>query len=144
MAPMRFLLPAPRGSFKKGNRGRRPGSRNQSTLLGAALLQDQGPDLIRKGLALAKAGNVVLLKFFLSCILPPERTVTIDLPAVNCADDALSALGAIMYRVADGTISPSEGAEFAAIVEPSSRAIDRADVSKSMELLEKEVWNARA
>jgi hypothetical protein len=44
----------PRGRpFAKGNGGRRPGSRNRSTLVAEALLRDEEAELVRKGIELA-------------------------------------------------------------------------------------------
>lgn len=129
--------------FSNGNPGRKPGSKNRSTLIGAALLQDEARDLVTKGIELAKAGNVALLKFFLNRILPRDRTVTLDLPALNFADDAVAALGLIMRQVSEGTITPWEGAGLATVVQSYSRAIDTADVVKRLDLLEKEIWSAR-
>jgi len=64
----------PRGRpFAKGNGGRKPGSRNRASLLADALLEGEQDELIRKGIELAKAGDPVMLKFFLDRILPKER-----------------------------------------------------------------------
>ena len=58
--------PAVRGRpFPKGNGGRRLGSKNRSSLIFAALSDDDKEDVVRKGLELAKAGDVSMLKFFL-------------------------------------------------------------------------------
>ena len=50
---------------------------------------------MHKGFELAMAGDVSMLKFFLSRMLPRERPVKIDLPRMEFADDAVEALGAI-------------------------------------------------
>ncbi len=63
---------------------------------------------MRKGVELAKAGDVVMLKFFLSRILPRDRLIQLDLPAMNWADDAVEALGSIMRAVSEGQISPAK------------------------------------
>jgi hypothetical protein len=69
--------------------------------------------LIRKGLELAKAGNVHLLKFFLERLLPRERQINIDIPPMKSADDAIDALGKIVSDIALGNITSSEGAGLA-------------------------------
>jgi hypothetical protein len=129
--------PAVRGRpFPKGNGGRRPGSKNQSTLILAALSDGDKEELVRKGIELAKAGDVAMLKFFLSRILPRERPIRIDLPRMEFADDAVETLGLIMRAVSEGSISPGEGADVANLVNSYSRAIDNADLVKRMDALE--------
>jgi hypothetical protein len=67
--------PAVRGRpFGKGNGGRRHGSKNKNSLILEALSDGDKEELVRKGLELAKAGDVSMLKFFLSRILPRETT----------------------------------------------------------------------
>src|SRR5271165_5428287 len=86
----------PRGRpFPKGNGGRRPGSRNKSTLLAEALLRGEEVELVRKGIELAKGGDSQMLRFFLVRILPKDRPVQIDLPDVDSPGTAAEALLAI-------------------------------------------------
>ncbi len=132
--------PAVRGRpFAKGNGGRRPGSKNKSSLILAALSDDDKEELVRKGIELAKAGEVSMLKFFLSRILPRERPITIDLPQMEFADDAVEALGAIVRAVAEGSITPGEGADLANLINSYCRAIDIADLAKRMDALEAKI-----
>src|SRR6516165_8082495 len=109
--------PAVRGRpFAKGNGGRRPGSKNQSTLILQALSDGDQEELLRKGFELAKAGNIPMLKFILGRILPRERPIRIDLPQMEFADDAVAALGSIVRAVSEGSISPGEAADLANLV----------------------------
>jgi|SRR6516162_9975982 len=129
--------PAVRGRpFAKGNGGRRPGSKNQSTLILQALSNGDKEGLVRKGLELAKAGDVAMLKFFLDRILPRERPISIALPQMEFADDAVEALGSIVRAVSEGSITPGEGADVANLVNTYCRAIDIADLVKRMDALE--------
>jgi hypothetical protein len=103
--------PAVRGRpFAKGNGGRRPGSQNQRTVLLKALIDGEQEELVRTGIELAKAGNVPMLKLFLDRMLPRERTIIVELPKMESADDAVEALGAITSAVCEGKITPGEGA----------------------------------
>jgi hypothetical protein len=130
-------VPAVRGRpFAKGNPGRKPGSRNGTTLVTAALLDGEAEELMRGAVELAKAGDVVMLKFLLGRILPRERLIKLELPHVDFADDAVEALGQIMRAVSEGQISPSEGAAVATLVKSTTDAIDLADVVKRLDLLE--------
>jgi hypothetical protein len=114
--------------FQKGNGGRKPGSKNRTTLIAEALLKGEEVELVRKGIELAKAGNAPMLKFFLDRILPKERSVRVDLPAMECADDAVASLGELINAVASGQIVPSEGTATANLV------VARAHMMKDMEL----------
>lgn len=133
----RTTTPAVRGRpFAKGNGGRRVGSKNQKTLILAALTDGDKEELVRKGLELAKAGDVTMFKFFLSRMLPRERPISIDLPRMESADDAVEAFGSIVRAVSEQAITPSEGADVAALVNSSVRAIEVADLVKRLVALE--------
>jgi hypothetical protein len=125
MGSQRVLLaPAVRGRpFARGNGGRRPGSRNRASLISAALLQGEREELLRKAIELAKAGDVAMLKFLLARSLPRERLITIDLSEMKFADDAVEAMNRIMRAICEGTISPSEGAELANVVNSYARPL---------------------
>ncbi len=80
--PESHLVPATRGRpFANGNPGRRPGSKNRTTLVAAALLEGEAEDLLRKAVRLAKGGDVVMLKFLFGRVLPRERVVKARLAA---------------------------------------------------------------
>jgi hypothetical protein len=122
--------------FREGNSGRPPGSKNKDSLVLAALMDGEQEELVRKGIELAKAGNVPMLKLFLGRILPRERPIRIDLPKMQFADDAVEVLGAIVRAVSEGSITPGEGANLANLVNSYARAIDMADVVKRLDTLE--------
>ncbi len=123
--PETIHVRAPRGRpFANGNPGRKPGSKNRTTLIAAALLDGEAEELVRKAVELAKAGDVPTLKFLLGRLLPRERVIKLDLPPLNFADDAVEALGSIMYSVSKGVISPSEGAALATLMKSYRDAIN--------------------
>jgi hypothetical protein len=142
--PEMIRPPASRGRpFANGNSGRKPGSKNRTTVVAAALLDGEAPALVRKAVELAKAGDVPMLKFLLGRILPRERPIKLDLPPMNFADDAVATLGSIIGAIADGRISPSEGAALAALIDAYTRAIDTADVVKRLDALEFKINEGR-
>jgi hypothetical protein len=112
----------------KGNPGRKPGSKNRSSLVAAALLEGKKEQLIRKAIELATGGDMQMLRFLLSRILPRERLIKLDLPQLDLADDAVEALGDITGAVSEGMISPSEGAALATLMNSYARAIDVTDL----------------
>jgi hypothetical protein len=132
--------PAIRGRpFQKGNGGRKPGSKNRTSVVAAALLEGEAADLVRKGIELALAGDVTMLKFFLGRTLPRDRVIKLDLPHMNFADDAVEVLAAITRAISEGVISPSEGAALATVVNYTSSAIEVADVVKRVDMLEERI-----
>jgi hypothetical protein len=52
------------------------------------------------------------------------------------ADDSVETLGYVVGAVAEGAISPSEGAALATVVKSYTAAIDMADVVKRLDALE--------
>jgi hypothetical protein len=68
--------------FAEGNPGRKRGSRNKASLISAALLDGEQPELLRLAIDIAKRGNVPMLKFLLARWLPRERLIKIDLPRI--------------------------------------------------------------
>jgi hypothetical protein len=133
-------LPAARGRpFAKGNSGRKPGSKNRATVVAAALLEGEEEELVRKAIDMAKSGDPVMLKFLLGRILPRERAIKLDLPAMNFADDAVAVLGAIFDAVTKGRITASEGAALASLIDTYARTIDMADLVTRLDLLEAKI-----
>ncbi len=104
--------------FAKGNAGRKRGSRNKASLIAAAMLDGEQPELLRLAIDIAKRGNVPMLKFLLARWLPRERTIQIDLPRIVSTNDALTALQRILHAVSAGTLSPAEGAALTALLTP--------------------------
>jgi hypothetical protein len=125
--------------FEKGNGGRRPGSKNRTTQVAEALLKGEELDLVRKAIELAKAGDTQMLKFLLDRILPRERSVRIDLPVMERADDAVDAMGAIINAVGSGEIAPNEGAQMATLVMAYARAINVHELEFRMDTMEREL-----
>jgi hypothetical protein len=130
----------PRRPFAKGNGGRRPGSRNRTGQIAAALMEGDAEELLRKAKDLALAGDVTMLKFLVGRILPRDRTIKIDLPHAICSDDdPVAALVAIIGAVAEGKVSPSEGAALATLMESYRRASEYSELTKRLDDLEAEL-----
>jgi hypothetical protein len=125
--------------FEKGNGGRRRGSKNRTTLVAEALLKGEEEALVRKAIALAKAGDVQMLKFLLDRILPKERSVHVDLPGMERADDAVDALGAIINAVGTGQIAPGEAAALATLVASYARAINVYELESRLDKIERDL-----
>ena len=72
-------------------------TRNRTSVVAAALVQDECEELMRKALQVAMAGDVVMLKFLLSRV-PRERLIKFELPTMS-ADDAVEAHGSVLRAV---------------------------------------------
>ena len=123
--------------FEKGNGGRKPGSKNRTTLVADALLKGEEVELIRKAIELAKAGDVPMLKFLLERILPQERSVRVELPDLVGSPDAVEALGVVIGHTSTGHISPSEGAALATMIGAFARTINVAEIEERVDKHEK-------
>jgi hypothetical protein len=122
--------------FANGNGGRKPGSKNRTTLVAAALLEGEAEQLVRKAVELAKAGDRHMLKLLLGRILPRERLIAIDLPSIVEASDAVDALGSIAQAVSEGKVTATEGAALASLMNSYARAVDTADLVARIDALE--------
>jgi hypothetical protein len=125
--------------FEKGNGGRRPGSKNRTTLVAEALLEGEEVYLVEKAIELAKAGDTQMLKFLLDRILPKERPVHVDLPVMNHSSDAIDGLAAVVNAVGAGRIVPSEAAALASLVGAFARVMDVAELQERVENIERDL-----
>jgi len=124
------------GRFATGNVGRPSGSKNRTTAIARALLLEEGAELVKKGIDLAKSGDVQMLKFFLDRLLPKERLIQLDLPALDFADDAIDAMAAVTDAITNGHITTSEGAALTSMICGYSRTLEVAELSRRIDELE--------
>ncbi len=125
--------------FAAGNSGRKPGSKNRTTLVAESLLEGESEELMRTAVALAKDGDVVLLKFLLGRMLPKERSVRVELPPMDGDFDAVAAMEAILVAATTGQILPSEASELASIVAAYARTLDVTELRLRLENVEKKL-----
>jgi hypothetical protein len=124
-----------------GNANGRPaGSKNRSTLLFQGMVDEQGPALIKKAVQMALEGDSAVMRTLLALLLPPrkDRHVTFELPAVASAEDALNASRLVIAAVADGRLTPSEGAELAKALEVHIRLHTTVELEQGLATLEQQ------
>jgi hypothetical protein len=127
------------GRWRKGASGnpagRRRGALNEATRLAKALLDEAAPSLIEKVIEKALAGDAVAMRFCLARLLAPRRhsSVEFDLPPLDTAKDAASAISAVGKAAADGVIAPAEALEFARVVDTAIRALAARENEKLVE-----------
>ena len=130
------------GQFVKGQSGnpagRPAGCRNHATRAAETLLDGEAEALTRKAVALALDGDAMALRLCLERVVAPRRTraVNLDLPPIADPADIAAAMAAITSAVAQGTITPGEGAEVAKVVDTYVRAIELSDFDRRLKLVE--------
>ena len=132
----------PEGHFVKGQSGnpsgRTPGCRNQATRIAEALLDGDVEALTQKAVALALDGNAAALRLCFDRIIAPRRArpVHLDLPPIAEPADVAAAMAAVTAAVAEGAITPAEGAEVGMVVETYLRALEASDFDRRLKALE--------
>ncbi|MGE3366915.1 MAG: DUF5681 domain-containing protein [Rhizobiaceae bacterium] len=118
--------------------GRRPGARNRATLAAQALLDGEAEGLARKAIELALAGDTVALRLCLERICPPRRDqpVRIDLPEADTAAAVAQSVAAVIAAVADGSITPDQGATLAGILDVRRKAVETLELERRIDALE--------
>jgi len=121
--------------FAQGNPGRKPGSKNKTTLIGQALLKEAEEELLRKAIEMAKAGDGPMLKFLLDRILPKERCL--ELPPMDHDCEPVERCEAIIEAVSAGRITPNEAASLVSVAGSHARIIDSTEVDERLQAIEK-------
>ena len=121
-----------------GNPAGRPvGARNAATEMAQALLDDEADAQVRRCVELALDGNPAAMKLCLERLVPRRgRSVKLEMPVIESAADIAPAMGAITRAVAEGGLSPYDGAELSRIVESWVRALEVADFERRLKELE--------
>ena len=126
------------GTFGPGNPGKPKGTRHKATQAALALLDGEAEALTRQAVTLALGGDTTALRLCLERIAPPRRDapVTFDLPPMETARDAAKAAGAVLGAVAEGELTPGEGASLMALVEGFRRTLETTELEARLAALE--------
>jgi hypothetical protein len=130
------------GKFALGNRlsnGRKPGSRNRTTLAALNLLDHEAESLSRRAIDMALSGDVAALKLCLDKVAPPrrDRLIEIEMERIESAADACSAISDLIEAVAAGELAPSEADAVAGLIERRARLAELSDIEQRLSALEK-------
>jgi hypothetical protein len=103
-----------------------------------ALLDGEADRLTRRAVDLALYGDVTALRLCLERIAPPRKDVpvTFDLPPMRSAGDAAKAAGAVLEAVAEGELTPIEGAHVMGLVDAYRRTLEASDLEARLAALE--------
>ncbi|MDP3960677.1 MAG: hypothetical protein Q8Q26_11580 [Pseudorhodobacter sp.] len=126
------------GTFGPGNPGKPQGARHRATMTALALLDGEAEALTRKAMDLALGGDGTALRLCLERIAPPRRDapVTFALPPMLSAADAAKAAAAVLGAVAEGDLTPTEGALIMALVETYRRTLETTELEARVAALE--------
>ncbi len=119
-------------------RGRRPGTRNHSTVMCERLMSADCEEITKAVVAMAKGGNLMAAKIIMDRLVPPrrDRPCEFDLPKIATAADAAQAMAVLLAAVAKGDVTPGEAAEIAKLIETFTRTLEIADLEARVARLE--------
>lgn len=128
----------PDGTFAPGNPGKPKGSRHRATRAVQHLLDGEAQAITQKAVAMALEGDSAALRLCLERIVPPRRDspVTFSLPPMTTAQDAAKAAASVLASVADGELTPAEGAHVMALVETYRRTLETTELESRIAALE--------
>ena len=126
------------GTFTAGNAGKPKGTRHKATQAVLALLDGEAEAFTRQAVTMALDGDGAALRLCLERIAPPRRDapVQFDLPRIETARDAAKAAGAVLEAVAEGDLTPTEGAHIMALVETYRRTLETSELEARVAALE--------
>ncbi len=131
--------------WKKGQsgnpKGREKGSKNKVTVIAQNILDNEAEDIIRQCIAMALSGDSTAMKLVVDRILPPrkDRPVSLSLPQMTKAEDAIRAMANISDAVANGDITPSEGEIISKVIEVYRKNIETVELENRLKKLEEKI-----
>jgi len=135
--------------FEPGNtlgRGRPKGSRNKSKSPGQDLFDEYAEHLIRKGIALALAGDTNALRICMDRVSPARRdaVVQMNLPAIRKAQDLDKAAEKVSQGLRRGKITPVEAGRMMNILEGRLKIFETVELAGRIEKVEEKMAAADA
>lgn len=120
--------------------GKTKGARHRTTLAVEALLEGQHAALTQKAIAKALEGDTVALRLCLDRIAPARKDapITLDLPPVRSAQDAVDASAAVLAALAAGDVTPDEAGRVMALLTAHKGIVETGDLERRIAALEGE------
>ncbi len=124
--------------FEEGNAGKPAGARHRVTRAIEELLEGEHEALTRKAIEKALEGDMVALRLCLDRIAPPRKdsSVSITLPAVKTAEEAVGASVAVLEAMASGELTPDEASRIMALLVAHKSLVEAGDLEKRIQALE--------
>lgn len=128
------------GTFAEGNKlgGKPLGARHKVTRAIEALLEGQHEALTKRAIEAALGGDMVALRLCLDRIAPARKDapITIELPQVKSAADAVEASAVLLEAVAVGEITPDEAGRVMALLTAHKAIVETGDLETRIAALE--------
>lgn len=128
------------GTFARGNSlgGSKRGSRHKVTLAVEQLMEGQHEALTQAAIDKALQGDGVALRLCLDRIAPPRKDapISIALPPVTSAAEAVSASAALLDAVAAGEVTPGEAGPVMALLVSHKGIVEAGDLERRIAALE--------
>lgn len=127
---------------KSGNPAGRPlGARAKALVALDALAEGEMTDIAKAMIEKAKEGDTTAGRLILDRAWPMRkgRGIAFELPHVSKVDDLPEAIAAVTRQVADGDISPEEGATIVSLLEAHRKAIETNEFSDRLAALEERI-----
>ena len=106
--------------------GRPPGARGKAALLAEHLIDADCAGIVSQLVVSAKGGDTAAAKVLLDRLLPAKRDRHIEyqLPPINSAADAASAINTVLVGVGSGELTASEGDGLVRMIEAAAKIIE--------------------
>jgi hypothetical protein len=110
------------------------------------LVENEGEDITRKLIELAKEGKLQALLYCMNRLIPQRRgrALEIQLPPINHAHDIAPAIAAITNELNNGNLTPEEASDLTGLLEGLGRAITTNDLAIRLEQLELQMKQMKA
>ena len=119
--------------------GRPAGARNKTTLAAEAILRGEAEGVAKEAVRLALEGDTAMIRVVLDKVVPTpkDKPIRLELPPLATAADCPRATSAILEAVAEGTLTPSEGAAVAGLVESHRKSLESEELELRVQALER-------
>jgi hypothetical protein len=130
------------GQFQPGQsgnpKGRPVGSRSKAHAALDALAEGEVEEIVKAMIDKAKAGDGIAAKTILDRVWTPRKGTRIqfDLPSISKPEQLPGAIEAINRQVADGDLSPDEGALVVGLLDAQRKAIETSELAARVVALE--------
>ena len=124
--------------FQPGNPGKPRGARHRITRAVEALLDGQHESLTQVAISKALEGDMVALRLCLDRIAPARKDapLSVALPAVRTAQDAVEASAALLEAVAAGDVTPDEAGRVMALLTAHKQLLEAGELEERIAALE--------
>ena len=129
-------------TFKKGQSGnpagKKPGTRNKTTVALETLLDGEADNLTRKAIKMALEGDATMMRLCIERVIPArkDRPINFDLPPMVTTKDASQALLKILEAVSRGELTPNEAGEISKVIENYAETVRLSELEQRISEME--------